>query len=69
MTGTTWALQYETFLLAPFLLPPTQYVKSGRENDHEIATPSAHNDIWEINEHPTTHTKLDKPVKGGKMYA
>ena len=61
-------LKYETFLLTTFLLSSTEYVKSGKENDHETATPSAGNDIWEINEHPTTHTKLDKPVKGGKMY-
>jgi hypothetical protein len=59
--------KYETFLLASFLLPSTQYVKPGRENGHEIATLSARNDIWEINEHPTTHTKLDKPIKDGKM--
>jgi hypothetical protein len=67
MTGTMWALQYQIFLLASFLLSYTEYVKSGKENDHEIATPSARNDIWEINEHPTTHTKLDKPIKDGKM--
>jgi hypothetical protein len=36
--------KYETFLLASFLLPSTQYVKPGRENGHEIATPSARND-------------------------
>jgi len=31
-------LKYEIFLLASFLLSYTEYVKSGKENDHEIAS-------------------------------